>query len=166
MSHINNAGMGGFAGNTLISKTDERNCPPWYAWDGQDAQPMTDDWLWTRSQVSGGDSLGGDGFGILDASRSVYDWDSFVNIPMAGQGQRRQSISGITRNASGAVLGGCVVKLFQTGSDVELGTAVSDPVTGAFNVTSPIDGAACYIVAYLAGSPDVAGTTINTLVVS
>jgi len=77
----------------------------------------------------------------------------------------RYVISGITKDSTGAVLGSCAVTLYQTGQDAALQTKTSDAVDGSytFNVTETI-GRTFYIVAYKAGSPDVAGTTTNTLV--
>lgn len=74
-------------------------------------------------------------------------------------------ISGITKDSAGAVLGGCTVTLYQTGMDAALQTKTSDAADGSytFNVTETI-GRTFYIVAYKAGAPDVAGTTVNTLV--
>lgn len=77
------------------------------------------------------------------------------------------SISGVTQNASSAALVGCTVKLYRTSDDVEIATTVSD---GSGNYVFPIQalatGGPYYIVAYKAGSPDVAGTTVNTIIAS
>ena len=165
MSHIANGGGGPWSG-TLLAPTDERNNASWYGWNGGDATPYCDDFLWPRSLIFGANaSLTGD-CTILDGMRPLWDFDSFVNSPRSSVGQRLMSVSGTTRNAAGAVLGGCNVKLFQTGTDIELGTTVSDPILGTFTITSYVDGVTCYLVAYLPGSPDVAGTTVNTLLVS
>lgn len=72
-------------------------------------------------------------------------------------------ISGITKNAYGTPLGSCVVKLYRTNDDVEVQSQISDPSTGAYAFYMA-GGGTYYVVAYLAGSPDVAGTTVNTLV--
>lgn len=74
------------------------------------------------------------------------------------------TISGITKDSTGAVLGSCTVKLFATATDTLLQTITSDATTGAYQFlyTSPFF--ACYVVAYKAGSPDVSGTTVNTIV--
>lgn len=71
------------------------------------------------------------------------------------------SIAGVTKDSAGTALGGCTVQLFRTSDDSFRSEVVSD---GAGNyrlfpdVTGPF-----YIVAYKAGAPDVAGTTVNTL---
>lgn len=72
-------------------------------------------------------------------------------------------IEGITRDSTGAILGSCVVHLFRTSDDVEIDQVNSD-ASGNFILTSGISpGQQHYIVAYKSGSPDVAGTSVNTL---
>jgi hypothetical protein len=73
-------------------------------------------------------------------------------------------ISGITKDSTGAVLASCTVDLFITSTNILFGTATSD-ANGYYQflgIGQP--PTAFYIVAYKAGSPDVAGTTVNTLV--
>ena len=71
------------------------------------------------------------------------------------------TISGITRDNTGAILGNCVVDLFDTLTDaiIERTTSDADGVYG-FRYAST---RSFYVVAYKAGSPDVAGTSVNTL---
>lgn len=78
---------------------------------------------------------------------------------------RVATISGVTKDSAGAILGSCVVELYETATDIALFKTTSDAVTGAFNFTSArFSPATHYLVAYKPGSPDKAGTTINTLV--
>lgn len=73
------------------------------------------------------------------------------------------SITGVTRDSSSVALGNCVVQLFRTLDDLSLGETVSDG-SGNYQIFPvPNVGGPYYIVAYKAGSPDVAGTTVNTL---
>lgn len=71
-------------------------------------------------------------------------------------------IRGATLDSAGAPLPACVVKFFRTADDAYLGAVTSD---GSGKYTSPPVGLDLqhYAVAYLPGSPDVAGTTKNTL---
>lgn len=71
-------------------------------------------------------------------------------------------ISGVTRDSTGAVLGGCVVQLFRTSDDAIIAEQVSDGSTGAYSFPILVGGP-FYVVAYKAGTPDLAGTTVNTL---
>lgn len=73
------------------------------------------------------------------------------------------TLSGITRDSTGTVLAGCVVDMFRTANDTLISSTVSD-AAGAY--TLPVSGPAgpFYLVAYKAGSPDVSGTSANTLI--
>ena len=72
------------------------------------------------------------------------------------------SLSGFTRDSGGSALGGATVQLFYTSNDMPAGEVVSDGSTGAYSfAVGPAN--TYYAVAYKAGSPDVAGTTVNTL---
>lgn len=99
----------------------------------------------------GGSSLG-NGFGPF-APRFFY-------VPF--ETPDRYIITGITRDSTGAVLGSCVVDMFDTATDTIRGTTISD-ANGNYLVDGQID-TTYYLVAYKAGAPDVAGTTVNTLV--
>ncbi len=71
------------------------------------------------------------------------------------------TITGTTRDQNGVALGVCVVHAFRTSDDVEVAQTTS-AADGTFSVTVA-GGVAHYLMAYKAGSPDVAGTTVNTL---
>lgn len=71
------------------------------------------------------------------------------------------TIEGYTKDSTCAALGGCVVKLFLTSDDSLVGSTTSDG-SGFYQFSNPGSGP-FYAVAYKAGSPDVAGTTVNTL---
>jgi len=70
-------------------------------------------------------------------------------------------ITGITKDSAGVALGDCTVQLFRTWNDAYLGETISDGA-GAYSIAAP-GSAPFYLVAYKAGAPDVAGTTVNTL---
>lgn len=72
-----------------------------------------------------------------------------------------REIVGVTRTSTGTVLANCVIDLFETGSDLVRGRTVSG-ADGSFNFGNPGTGP-FYLVAYKTGSPDVAGTTVNTI---
>lgn len=76
-------------------------------------------------------------------------------------GYANWQIVGVTRNSSGVALASCVIDLFETGSDLVKARTVSG-VDGSFTISNPGTGP-FYLVAYKAGSPDVAGTTANTI---
>lgn len=71
-------------------------------------------------------------------------------------------LTGTTKDSTGVALGNCVVKLFYSLTNTIAGITESD-ASGIFTfLVGP--SLNCYIVAYKPGSPDVAGTTVNTLV--
>lgn len=70
-------------------------------------------------------------------------------------------LSGVTRDSVGAPLGNCRVHLFNS-ADVEIAETVSNG-SGVFSFTTDKNSGTFYLVAYLPGSPDRAGTTANTL---
>lgn len=71
-------------------------------------------------------------------------------------------VSGITTDNLGAALGNCTVNLFNTVTNVLSQTTTSD-ANG--NYSFILDKTQTwYCVAYKAGSPDVSGVTVNTLV--
>ena len=71
-------------------------------------------------------------------------------------------ITGVSRDSTGAPLGNCDLDLYITHVDVLAAQTTSD-ASGNFTFANPGSGP-FYIVAYKTGSPDVAGTTVNTLV--
>lgn len=75
--------------------------------------------------------------------------------------ERNYAITGVTRNASGAALGGCTVMLYRTDQMTMIQMTTSD-ASGNFSFV--VDKTLTwYCTAYLAGSPDVTGATLNTL---
>lgn len=72
-------------------------------------------------------------------------------------------ISGVTKNSNGAALASCTVKLYRTSDDVEVKSTTSDG-SGNYSFTVADTSTQYYVVAYKAGAPDVAGTSVNTLV--
>lgn len=72
-------------------------------------------------------------------------------------------ISGITKDNAGSPLGNCTVKLFRTRDDALMDKQISD-ATGNYMFRSVSMVETYYVTAYKAGSPDVTGTTINTLI--
>lgn len=74
-------------------------------------------------------------------------------------------ITGYALDAVGQPVSGATVKCYRTADDALLATTTSD-VTGlyAFVLAQGVGGN--YLVFYKAGSPDIFGTTVNTLPVS
>jgi hypothetical protein len=73
------------------------------------------------------------------------------------------SVTGVTKDKNGAVLGDCVVHLFDAATDVRVAEILSDG-SGNFVFVLGSNVGLFYIVAYKDGAPDLAGTTINELI--
>lgn len=103
-------------------------------------------------------ALGAPGVVALPAGPSLCNFPKFRSVPLANS---NPVITGITRDSAGNPLGTCVVQCFRTADDYFIAQTTSDS-SGAFAVVATGTGP-FYLVAYKAGSPDVAGTTVNTL---
>lgn len=106
--------------------------------------------------------------GQLDASGNEMlegQWmiNSEIVEPANGGTNSRFGIQGVTRDAVGNPLGGCRVKCFRTSDDTKTDETVSD-ANGNFMVSTPFYPDAHYLVQYKATSPDVFGSSLNTLV--
>lgn len=84
--------------------------------------------------------------------------EPFRSVPFSSQ---NDFITGVTRDSTGVVLAGCTVDLFRTPNDACVASTVSDQ-SGNYSFANPGSGP-FFLVAYKAGSPDVAGTTVNTV---
>lgn len=76
--------------------------------------------------------------------------------------QRPYAVSGITKDSTGAILPNCVVTLYRT-ADNTFATQITSDANGAYSFPASSE-LTHYAVAYKVGAPDVAGTTVNTLV--
>lgn len=72
------------------------------------------------------------------------------------------ALRGTTKDSGGSALGSCTLRLFRTADDSLAAQGLSDGSGNYVLGASP--SVLHYLVAYLTGSPDVAGTTVNTLV--
>jgi hypothetical protein len=161
--------MTGFLGNSthstqFLQPDDESGNSANFMWDRPIGGPLTFDFLWPRSRLGSGTGIGLF-TNSLDASRPIWDWSSWV-MPggCAGMGQKNHSVSGVTYDQFGVIVGGATVDMFRTYDDVRVGTTISDPITGAFNVAGTADNQTVYLVAYKATAPDITGATVNTII--
>jgi hypothetical protein len=72
------------------------------------------------------------------------------------------SITGFALDAVGQPVSGATVKVFRTADDTLLATTTSD-ATGLYAFVLPQGVGGNYLVFYKAGSPDIYGTTLNTI---
>jgi hypothetical protein len=87
---------------------------------------------------------------------------SFAPTPASGC-IARLGITGITRDQFGSPVGACTVKLFRTSTDELVSQVISD-ANGVYLITTPYHPDAHYLVVYKVGSPDIFGTTVNTII--
>lgn len=87
------------------------------------------------------------------------DWSPLLRKTVGGYA--RYSLSGVSRDSAGAALGGCTVKVFLTGNDTKQFETVSDG-SGNWSIDVGANPGPFYYVEYKIGSPDQAGTSINT----
>ena len=83
--------------------------------------------------------------------------------------ERNLQIAGVTRDSTGAALGGCSVQLFDVISDAPAGPVVVSDANGNYVIPIPkglsqLQTTTWRLVTYKAGAPDVTGTSVNTLV--
>ena len=82
-----------------------------------------------------------------------------------GPGQQSlKFIKGLCVDTSDAPLMGAAMHAFRTSDDAYAGYEVESREDGSYDLPTNFPGVAHYVVAYLPGSPDRSGTTVNTLV--
>lgn len=157
-------GWAGQPGSLQPALSEQRHEP---RWSRQARSPKTwrdrNAWtsLWSFGCRIGGGAVGGsDGASWFDLSQS----DPYEPYSCDGEGTSiSRFIKGITKDSGGTAISDVTVQAFRTADDVYLGQDVSRS-DGTY--TCPTDVAAgtpCYLVAYKAGSPDIGGTTVNTI---
>jgi hypothetical protein len=117
--------------------------------------------LWPMSRISAGDPttpaacLGQD-------SGQAGQWAP-LEIGTIGNGGPTAFLSGRTVDINSNPLSGVTVRGFRTSDNLFVGQTISD-ANGNFQLGTPYPGVTHDLVAYLVGTPDTAGTTVNTLV--
>jgi hypothetical protein len=158
---------GGFSsrpGELQPSFLDRWNEP---RWDWQARAPKTwkdrNRWysLWSFGcRVGFGTPMGSDGA----APRDLAFPDLFEPFSCDGEGtQSKRFIKGTCVDASEVAIAGAIVQGFVTATDAYVGEVQSN-LDGTYTLgTETLPGVQHYLVAYKPGSPDIAGTTVNTL---
>lgn len=125
--------------------------------------PMKWDGQWSFGcKVGYGMPSGNDGAAPIGGNEIVAD---YFNAPVIQDGcQSLKFIKGRCVDTSDAVLSGVNVRAFVSSSNAYAGYEVQSRTDGSYDVPTPNVGVNHYVVAYVAGSPDRGGTTLNTLV--
>jgi len=113
------------------------------------------DYLWPRSSFGMMNSATA-AAPLNNAAPQYWEWGYWP----AGC-SRRVVITGIVQTSGGSPVSGATVVLFNTATNLPLDSFVSRS-DGSYVLTDPY-AAPCYAVAYHPGSPDTAGTTVDTL---
>jgi hypothetical protein len=99
----------------------------------------------------------------VDGASMLGQDQNWGEIDQAAGAASAFGFAGITRDQYGSPLPACTVKLFRTADDVLLDTQVSD-ANGAFVMRTSYYPDQHYIYTRKAGSPDVQGVSVNTLI--
>ncbi len=116
-------------------------------------------------QARGGNSIAGVTLNEPKGSAAAWTRPGGLGPQFNSQAQKFRGIfmiTGVTRDSAGAALGNCDVHLFLTDGDTEVDQTISDG-SGNFSFRIGNNASRYYLVAYLIGSPDRAGTSLNTL---
>lgn len=120
--------------------------------------------LWSFGcRLQGGNGSGQDGSAAIGMDMQAPG----VFEPYSCDGPGNQTLKflkGQCIDASAAVIPGATVQAFRTSDDTFAGYEVQSREDGTYDLATNFPGVNHYIVAYIAGSPDRAGTTVNTLV--
>jgi hypothetical protein len=105
--------------------------------------------------------------GIPNIVQSMSPIRSFLDGFIPYYEERNLKIFGITRDSTGAAIGNCIVLLYDKNTNLYQDFTISD-ANGNYSIDIPKglsqpQTTTWYIVAYKAGAPDIAGTTVNTL---
>lgn len=144
----------------------ERHHEPRWQWQARAPKTWKDRnaWasLWPRGNFGGGD-VGGMGYFPL-GSAEMGSPGQFEPYSCDGEGcSINKFLKGVCRDADSNVVANAIVQGFRTVDDVYTGQTVSLNDGTYILPTDNAAGVQHYLVAYKPGSPDIAGTTVNTL---
>ena len=104
---------------------------------------------------------GGEGYG---ADATVYAWTQYEPFSCDGEGtQSRNFIRGTCKDSVGTPVANAIVQGFVTATDAFVGEVTANTDGTYVLGTEQLKTTPHYLVAYKAGAPDTAGTTVNTL---
>lgn len=116
--------------------------------------------LWPPSGFMSGDRSSG--MCLFGQDIADTDWWSPNQRASRGNGATK-FIRGQCKDSDGSPVSGAVVQCFLTGTDAIVSETTSQ-TDGTYEAPTPYPGTQHYLVAYRSGSPDIAGTTVNTLI--
>ena len=152
---------------SLQPALEERRNEPRWQWQARAPKTWKDKnrWysLWSYGcRVGYGAPSGSDG---VSTNRDISSSDLFEPYSCDGEGtQTLKFLKGLAVDTSDAPLSGVNLQAFRTSDDAFAGYEVQSRTDGSYDLATNFPGVNHYVVAYLTGSPDRAGTTVNTLV--
>lgn len=154
--------VGGSLAQNIIGPDDVRLQPNWYQQDVE-LRPLSAWFGFSTPHWPKSGGFVGDGAVDVAVMQAVRGFDD----PEISSGTNsRYGFAGVTRGVYNSPVGGVTVKLFRTSGDyedVKMDEVISDP-QGNYFVSSPYYPDAHYCVMYKIGTPDIFGTTENTLI--
>lgn len=118
-------------------------------------------WLWPSSRFAGGGDIGQ---GYIVTGQDLAQTGQFGPYLCDGPGQKTMKfIKGKVVDESGNPVPSATVQGFRTSDDAFCGFEASAREDGEFDLPTMFPNDAHYIVAYVPGSPDRGGTSLNTL---
>lgn len=152
---------------TVLPMTEQRT-EPGFNYECREPKTWKDKnrWhsLWSFGcRTSGGGELAGlDGASAI--GQSLADRDLFGPYSCDGEGtQTMKWIKGLCVDASDVAISGANVMAFRTSDGTPAGITVQSRDDGSYDAPSAYPGVNHFVRAYIAGSPDRGGTTLDTL---
>lgn len=158
---------GGFSAQSgsLQPALDESRHEPRWQWQARGPKTWKDKMRWNSlwswgCRVGYGEPAGSDGA----CSRDLGYTDLFEPYSCDGEGtQSKNFLRGTCVDASDVAVANAIVQGYKTSNDSYLGEVQAN-TDGSYSLGVEASMATtCYLLAYKAGSPDIAGTTVNTL---
>ena len=155
-------GFSAWKGLQALFREERLDTRPDWSWQRRSAKTRQDPNRWESLWSWGCKTGGGDDLSYSVAGVEVGHGYEPFSCDHAGT-QTKRFIRGVTKNASGTPISGVTVQGFVTATDAYVGQDVSRDDGTYLLGTETVAGVAHYLVAYKAGSPDIGGTTVNTL---
>lgn len=149
---------------TLQPAYGEQRHTPYWGWQKRTLRTRKDPMGWyTRwsygCRTSIGSPIGSDGACWMDLSRQ--DW--FNPAEIQDGCQTLKWIKGMCVDTSDVPISGANVVAFRSSDNTPGGSAVQSREDGSYDAPTPYVGVDHYVRAYIDGSPDRGGTTLDTL---
>lgn len=136
-------------------------------WSMQQRSPKTwkdkNSWscLWPTSRFCGGGDIG-QGYAPIGQDLSASGMFESFSCDGAGT-QTKNFLRGVCKDSTSAIVANAIVQGFVTGTDAFVGEVTAGADGTYLLGTEQLKSTPHYLVAYKPGAPDIAGTTVNTL---